>query len=237
MMIGRCEGTNAVAVCGDGEDRRTERPAGATSLLEVPDARPLTGDLATQTALLLQRSLAKQRRGADERQDAFETAQQKAEDKQVSKMREEADKAFAQAMASCAISVGASVAQIVSGGLQMKAGAANVKAAPLAEKGPKHLELMVQAKRAEGLSRLFDGIGTGMNALNTGVSGAMSADIKHTEADAKVAEQSAGRAGRSAQRQGELSRELGEIADKTMQRLEALLDGAHQTRLALIQRM
>lgn len=220
--------------CADGDS--AHQVEGAAPLLERPVDRVLAGDLVTQMALLMERSLQKQRSAFETRRDAAERSQERAEDGQVEKMREAARETFAQAMVSCAMSVAASAAQAVAGGLQICSAelAHSATTAPTTKWGA---WLSNRSQMATACSKLADAAGTGINGTSTAISGAMNAEMKNTEADAKVQEQLAGRAGRRAQRDTDSMREMQEMADKTMQRLEQLLESRHQTRLALIQRM
>lgn len=234
-----CQGATSRTVDTTNLDATCEAPTASTVAgdLVVP-AEPMvpTGNLVADVMRLCERSLAQRQQQMDQRREASEKRQRALEDAQVEKMREEARDTFAQAIASCAFSLAASGAQAVSGGLQIEAGGIQGKAAGLLV-DPKHASwLNAEATRAMGYSKLWDAIGSGTSALGTAVSGALNATVKADEADAKSLEHAAGRAGRQAQSEADASREMRDLVDKTMQRLEQILEGEQQTRLALVQR-
>ena len=139
---------------------------------------------------------------------------------QVEEMRKEARETFKQALVSGAISMGAGAAQCVGAGLGA-AGAAS--------------DCERQAAKYAADAKALDACASVVNASAKGADGLYGAEIKSIQADAKELEHEASRAGRDKQREGDLERELSEMQNKSLERLETLLQGEHQTRLALIQ--
>ena len=211
------------------------------TLLESPDSLPPTGDAMIDMMLLCERTVTDRRKLSDARRESAEQSQRSAEDQQVEKMREAARDTFAQAITSCAFSLAASGAQAASGCIQIEAGKLQYKAAHFEAADDKARTLgqghfSALSSRATGYSKLWESFGSGASAIGGAVSGAMNKELKEDEADAKALEHSAARAGRAASGAADSAREMKEVADKTMQRLEQLIESRHQTRLALIQR-
>jgi hypothetical protein len=96
-------------------------------------------------------------------------------------------------------------------------------------------ECEVKAAKSAAAAKALDAGASVLNAGAKGADGLYSAEIKSIQADAKEQEHLANRAGRDKQREGDLEREVGEMQNKSLERLETLLQGEHQMRLALIQ--
>jgi hypothetical protein len=186
----------------------------------VAPSVPCTGNLVTDILVLVEGTLGKQRAQAAQRRDQADSSQDRAEQKQVEQMRKEARETFKQALVSGAISMGAGAAQCVGAGLGA-AGAAS--------------DCERQAAKYAAEAKALDACASVLNASAKGTEGLYGAEIKSIQADAKEQEHQASRAGRDKQREADLERELSDMQNKSLERLETLLQGEHQTRLALIQ--
>ncbi|MBS2019150.1 MAG: hypothetical protein JST00_40155 [Deltaproteobacteria bacterium] len=226
-------GATATADASSGVDAVSDEDV---ELLESAPMMAPSGNLAIDVMLLLERSMAGRQKQVDSARDAAEKAQRAAEDAQVEKMREGARDSFAQAISSAAFSMAASGAQVASGCIQIEAGKLQYKGARAND--PKVSQsYSALATRASAYAKVWDGVGTAANATGTAVSAAWGKAAKNDEASAKDLEHVAARAGRQVAAVGERSREMGEMIDKTLQRLEQLVETENQTKLALIQRM
>lgn len=225
MGNGNCGGVAGPSATRTGdfdEMHGCEKPTydGGVSPTLVAPSVPCTGNLVTDILVLVEGTLGKQRAQAAQRRDQADSSQDRAEQKQVEEMRKEARETFKQALVSGAISMGAGAAQCVGAGLGA-AGAAS--------------DCERQAGKYAAAAKALDACASVLNASAKGTDGLYGAEIKSIQADAKEQEHEASRAGRDKQREGDLERELGEMQNKSLERLETLLQGEHQTRIALIQ--
>ena len=225
MGNGNCGGVAGPAATGavDFDDLygcgKPTLDAGASPSLIAPSV-PCSGNLVTDILVLVEGTLGKQRAQAAQRRDQAESSQDRAEQKQVEEMRKEARETFKQALVSGAIAIGAGAAQCVGAGLGVAGAASSCER---------------QAANYAALAKAFDAGASVLGAGAKGADGLYGAEIKGIQTDAKEQEHQASRAGRDKQREGDLERELGEMQNKSLERLETLLQGEHQTRLALIQ--
>lgn len=207
-----------------------ERP----ELLAEPIGADRSVNVATAVAILIERSLSSRRQSADVRREAADRAQEAAENAQVGAMREEARDTFKQALVSCAISVAASATQMVAAGVQLRGADLQSKAADYT--GRTKEWILGEAGRAETWGKCLEAGGKIFESVSAGANGVIAAEVKRDGIEAKEYENSAHRASRDAQRASDSDRELGELAARTLARLEELLQGHHQTQLALIQK-
>lgn len=208
----------------------------SAELLESAPMVAPSGSLAIDVMLLLERSMAGRQKQVDAARDAAEKAQRAADDAQVEKMREGARDTFAQAISSAAFSMAASGAQVASGCVQIEGGKLQYKGAR--SNDPKVTQFYsALAARASGYVKVLEGVGTAANATGTAVSAAWGKAAKDDEVSAKELEHVSARAGRTVASVAERSREMSEMIEKTLQRLEQLIETQSQTKLALIQKM
>lgn len=250
---------------GESVGGRTSPREGGQSLdcLPEPTGAVQMGSLI-HLVLMMERSLSNQRAGAEQRRDAAEKCQEQKEQRSVAAIRKEADDTFKGALTSGLITMSGGAMQLVgvglkshAGGLEEKASSLKTQAAEARMRAQSAADAAVKAsaesaaeaatKAAKSLSGaaktaavagevlsatkgVFDGLGKGVDGFFQG-------SAKEHQADQAAHTSAAQAAGREARRADEMANELGELRQKSLARLEQLVDSEHQSRLALIQRM
>lgn len=233
------------AVQGDrgkaGASGETDRGSG--ELLPPATVFVSSGSIAS-VVLMMDRSLARQRDGAEARRDASEASQELKEKQAVASMRSEADAILKGAVASGFLS-------IAGGALQLTGSLMNAKAVAL-EPAPRagseaaacpppplttaEAAATSQAKRLAAQAGAVSAGGGLLSGASGSANGYFGAGAKQDQADQSERSNEAQAKGREAQRAARTADELGELRQKAIARLEQLLDSEQQGRLALIQR-
>ncbi|MBX3205879.1 MAG: hypothetical protein KF764_12470 [Labilithrix sp.] len=203
--------------------------------------------------LLMERSLASRKQGAEQRRDAMEASQERLEKRAVDDMRKEADQVFAGALTAGLISIGGSAMQLAGAGMSAHAASLETKASDITAKAAEETtdiatdaakrslaeanSLKSTASRLNASASVLSAGNGVMAALSKGADGISQSSAKDRQADRTEHENAARTASRDAKRADETANELGELRQKTFARLEALLEAEQQARLAVIQRM